>query len=225
MKGSRRASRMRVALLGFAARCLYGLVKTTVRPVVGADAREVLAAFERNERLVIAFWHGQLAMLQAGYRGRGAGICVQVSHHSDGEIITRAVRPFGVRAARGSATRGGLASVREMLEAHRQGYDLALAPDGPRGPIHRTKPGAIRLAQATGARLFPVACAPRRGLVFRSWDRFTMPLPFTRIHYVVGAPLSVPRHADEESIERARLTLEQELSRATEEAERRARSR
>ena len=224
MKGSRGA-RIRVALLGFAARCLYGLVKNTVRPVVGPDAREVLAAFEKNERIVIAFWHGQLAMLQAAYRGGGAGICVQVSHHSDGEIITRAVRPFGIRAARGSATRGGLASVREMLEAHRQGYDLALAPDGPRGPIHRAKPGAIRLAQATGARLFPVACAPRRGVVFRSWDRFTVPLPFTRVHYVVGTPLSVPRHADEEAIERARLTLEQELCRATREAERRARSR
>jgi lysophospholipid acyltransferase (LPLAT)-like uncharacterized protein len=62
-------------------------------------------------------------------------------------------------------------------------------------------------------------------LVFRSWDRFTVPLPFTQIHYVVGKPLSVPRHADAEAVERARLTLEQELSRATEEAERRARSR
>ncbi|HSD11100.1 MAG TPA: lysophospholipid acyltransferase family protein [Candidatus Binatia bacterium] len=223
MTGSRRA-RIRVALLGFAARYLYGLVKSTVRPVVGPDAREVLAAFENNERVVIAFWHGQLAMLQAGYRGRGAGICVQVSHHSDGEIITRAVRPFGIRAARGSATRGGLASVREMIEAHRQGYDLALAPDGPRGPIHRAKPGAIRLAQATGARLFPVACAPRRGVVFRSWDRFTVPLPFTRVYYVVGAPLSVPRDADEGAIERARLALEEELSRTTREAERRART-
>ena len=221
MKRSRRA-RIRVAFLGFAARCLYGLVKNTVRPVVGPDAREVLAAFEKNERVVIAFWHGQLAMLQAAYRGRGAGICVQVSHHSDGEIITRAVRPFGIRAARGSATRGGLASVREMLDAHRQGYDLALAPDGPRGPIHRAKPGAIRLAQATGARLFPVACAPRRGWVFRSWDRFTVPLPFTRVHYVVGTPLSVPHGVDADAIERARRTLEEELCRATSEAERRA---
>jgi len=224
MTGSRRA-RIRVALLGFAARCLYGLVKNTIRPVVGPDAREVLAAFENNERIVIAFWHGQLAMLQAGYRGRGAGICVQVSQHSDGEIITRAVLPFGIRVARGSATRGGLTSVRGMLEAHRQGYDLAIAPDGPRGPIHRAKPGATRLAQATGARLFPVACAPRRGAVFRSWDRFTVPLPFTRVYYVAGTPLSVPRDADEEAVERARIALEQELSRATREAERRARSR
>ena len=73
--------------------------------------------------------------------------------------------------------------------------------------------------------MFPVACSPRRGLLFRSWDRFTVPLPFTRIHYVVGEPLSVPRDADEGAIERARFALEEALCGATREAERRARSR
>src|SRR5438105_5568452 len=171
MKRGGRAARLRIAVAAFAARLLYGLVYKTIRPVLGDDARDALAAFERGERLVFAFWHGQLAMIQAPYRGRATGICIQVSRHSDGEIIARAVRPYGIRAARGSATRGGIASVREMLEAHREGYDLAIAVDGPRGPLHEAKPGAIRLAQATGARLFPVACAPRRGHVFASWDR------------------------------------------------------
>ncbi len=221
---SARWQRLRVAILGAAARALYGLVKRTIRPVIGEDAREALAAFARNERVVIAFWHGQLAMLQAAYRGRGAGICIQVSRHSDGEIIARAIRPFGIRAARGSATRGGLASVREMIEAFREGYDLAIAPDGPRGPFHHAKVGAIRLAQATGARLFPVACAPHRALVFaRSWDRFTVPMPFTRVEYALGPPLSVPRGADGVVVELLRQGLEAELNRLTAEAERRAR--
>jgi len=218
-----RRARIRVAVLGFAARCLYGLVKWSVRPAFGPDAAELMAAFANNERVVIAFWHGQLAMLQAAYRGRGSGICTQVSRHSDGEIIARAVQPFGIRAARGSATRGGLASVREMLEAHREGYDLAIALDGPRGPIHHAKPGAIRLAQATGTRLFPVACAPRRGWAFASWDRFTVPMPFTRIHYVFGPPLVIAREVGDDAIETARAALESELSRITAEAERRAR--
>jgi len=216
--------RLRVGILGVAAWVLYGLLKRTVRPVIGEDAREALEAFERNERIVIAFWHGQLAMLQAAYRGRGAGICIQVSRHSDGEIIARAVRPFGIRAARGSASRGGLGSVREMMEAHREGYDLAVAPDGPRGPLHQAKPGAIRLAQATGVRLFPVACAARRGWVARrSWDLFTLPLPFTRVYYAVGKSFRVPPDADAAAVEAARAELERELNRLSAEAERRAR--
>jgi lysophospholipid acyltransferase (LPLAT)-like uncharacterized protein len=221
MKGGR-WKRLRVAVLAFAARVFYGLVKGTIRPAIGPDASEILEAFDRNERIVIAFWHGQLAMMQAPYRGRGAGVCIQVSRHSDGEIIARAVHPFGVRTARGSATRGGLASVREMLEAWRDGCDLAIAVDGPRGPRHRAKPGAVRLAQVTGARLFPVAGAPRRGWTFASWDRFVVPRPFTRVHYAVGAPLRVAKDADDGALEAARAHLEEDLVRLTAEAERRA---
>ena len=215
--------RARVSLLAFAATGLYGLVKGTIRPVIPPEATEILGAFQRNERIVVAFWHGQLAMMQAPYRGRGAGICIQVSRHSDGEIITRAVRPFGVRTARGSATRGGVGSVRDMLEAFGEGYDLAMAIDGPRGPFHQAKPGAIRIAQATGTRLFPVAAAPRRGWTAKSWDRFIVPRPFTRIYYTVGEPVRLARDASDEAIEAARAALEAELNRLTAEAERRAR--
>lgn len=223
---SARGKRLRIALLGGLARGLYGLVRRTIRPAFAADGAELLAAFAANERVIVAFWHGQLAMLQPGYRGRGAGICVQVSRHSDGEIIARAIRPHGIRAARGSASRGGLASVREMVEARREGYDLAMAPDGPRGPLHRAKPGAIRLAQSTGSRLFPVAAAAERRWVFRrSWDQFTVPMPFTRVHYAIGGVVSVPREADEGAIEIKRAALERELDRLTEVAERRARGR
>jgi lysophospholipid acyltransferase (LPLAT)-like uncharacterized protein len=225
MSGGRAGAGIRVAVLGFAAGLLYGLVQKTLRPVIiGDDSRELLDAFERNERVLVAFWHSQLAMIQAGYRGRARGICIQVSRHSDGEIIARATRAYGIRAARGSASRGGIASAREMVEAHREGYDLAIAADGPRGPRHRAKPGAIRLAQVTGARLFPVACAPRRGHAFASWDRFIVPLPFTRVYYTGGAALSVEREADELAVERARERLERDLTRLTTEVERRARS-
>ena len=225
MKARGAVARVRVAVLGFAARLLYGVIYKSLRPVIVGDAsHELLDAFEQNERVVVAFWHAQLGMIQAGYRGRAAGICIQVSRHGDGEIIARATRAYGIRAARGSASRGGVASAREMIEAYREGYDLAIAVDGPRGPRRRAKPGAIRLAQVTGARLFPVACAPRRGHVFASWDRFVLPLPFTRVYYTGGAPLLVAREADETTVERARERLEEDLTRLTDEVERSARS-
>jgi len=217
-----RRARIRIAVLGFVARLFYGLVLKTIRPVIDESLDEIMAAFAENERVLVAFWHGQLAMVQAAYRGRAAGICIQVSRHSDGEIIARAVRPYGIRSARGSATRGGVASVRQMLAAFHEGYDLAIALDGPRGPRHVGKPAAVRLAQATGVRLFPVACAPRRGYAVASWDRFTVPMPFTKVYFVGGPPLTVPRDADEEAVEQARAALEGELRRLTLEAEGRA---
>jgi lysophospholipid acyltransferase (LPLAT)-like uncharacterized protein len=221
----RAAGGTRIAVLGFAARLLYGAVQKTLRPVIiGEESHELLDAFEKNERVLIAFWHSQLGMIQAGYRGHARGICIQVSHHSDGEIVARATRVFGIRAARGSATRGGIGSAREMVEAHREGYDLAIAVDGPRGPRQRAKSGAIRFAQVTGARLFPVACAPRHGHAFGSWDRFIVPLPFTHVYYTGGAPLSVGHDADEREVEQARERLERDLTRLTAEVERRARS-
>jgi len=225
MSEGRAPAQVRIAMLGFAARLLYGVVQKSLRPVVVGDtSSELLDAFEKNERVLVAFWHAQLGMIQAGYRGRAVGICIQVSRHGDGEIIARATRAYGIRAARGSASRGGIGSAREMIEAYREGYDLAIAVDGPRGPRQRAKPGAIRLAQVTGARLFPVACAPRRGHVFGSWDRFVLPLPFTRVYYTGGAPLAVARDADESTLESTRARLEQDLTRLTAEVERWARS-
>ncbi len=220
-----RWERLRIAVLALLARWLYGLVRYTIRPVIReGEGREILSAFARGEQVVIAFWHGQLAMVQAAYRGRAAGICIQVSRHSDGEIIARAVRPYGIRTARGSASRGAIGSLREMLVAFREGYDLAIAADGPRGPFHRANIGAIHLAQATGARIFPVAAAPRRALVFGSWDRFIVPMPFARVFYTAGEPMAVERGIDAATTERLRARLEEELDRATAEAQRRARS-
>ncbi|MEA2626946.1 MAG: hypothetical protein QOD06_2991 [Candidatus Binatota bacterium] len=208
-------------MLAFAARVVYGFLKATTRPVPFPDCEEILRAIAADERLIVAFWHGHLGMVQFGYPG--SGVCIQVSRHTDGEIISRAVAPFGVRTARGSASRGAIGSLKRMVEAYREGLDLAIAADGPRGPRHRAKLGAIHLAQATGLRLFPVACAPRRGIVFRSWDGFTAPLPFTRIFYAIGEPLRVPRDASPDEVEAARQRLEEELTRVTGVALRRAR--
>src|SRR5262249_18010364 len=153
------------------------------------------------------------AMMQKVYRGQGPGLCVQVSRHSDGEIITRAIEVFGLRTARGSATRGAIASVRDLLTTFREGYDLAMAVDGPRGPYPEAKGGAVRIAQATGARLYPIAAAPRTSWRARSWDRFTVPCPFTRVWYAFGPAIPVARRADETTIEAARAELERELNR------------
>jgi lysophospholipid acyltransferase (LPLAT)-like uncharacterized protein len=217
------ARRVRIALLAFLGKAVYGLVLKTVRPVFGPDANEVLRAMAGPERIIFSFFHGQLAMMQPPYRG--PGLCIQASRSGDGEIITRVVRAFGLRTVRGSSSRGGASSQRRMIEAYREGFDVGIACDGPRGPRHVAKAGPLYLAAATGARIFPVAAAPRRGLVFRkSWDQFVVPAPFTRVCYAIGEPIEIAKEAGDEAIELARERMEATLRSLSEEAERRARA-
>ena len=203
--------RFRIRLLGFLGRLLYGAVLKTIRPVFGADGAAVSAAMARGEPLIFAFFHGQLAMMQAPYRGR-RGLAIQMSRSGDGEIVARAIAPYGIQAIRGSSSRAGVSSLRVLLEAMEQGRDLGFACDGPRGPYHQVKAGVAHAARLTGARVFPVGAAPRRGMVFaKSWDRFTIPLPFTAVFYAFGTSFTIARDADDAAVEAARAGLEREL--------------
>ena len=150
------------------------------------DAPEYTAAIARGERFVYAFWHCEL--LPGAVLHRDEGIAVLVSRHRDGEIITRIIERLGYVAARGSSTRGGEAGVRGMLTWASQGLQVAVTPDGPRGPAEQVKPGVLYLAERTGRRLVPIAFAPRPSYRLRSWDRFHVPWPFARVYVSHGAP-------------------------------------
>ena len=206
-----RADRRRV-LLGIVGRLvtvvLGLLARTTRRRGIGSD-EELAAAWRRGENVLVVFWHEGLVMMPFLYSGARA--CIMVSHHPDGEMIARALKQFRIEATRGSSTRGWVGGLKDMIRAYRTGADLAFAPDGPHGPPHVAKPGAIQMARATGARIFPVAPAAAWHLRARSWDRLIVPMPWSRIVYAVGAPMTVCRDADEEEIESARVRLEQSL--------------
>jgi lysophospholipid acyltransferase (LPLAT)-like uncharacterized protein len=113
---------------------------------------------------------------------------------------------------RGSATRGAVGGFVRLVHAFRTGYNLAVIPDGPRGPRHTAKPGVIRLAKATGAPLFPVSYAASRCVRLGSWDRLMIPLPFARVTVVVGEPILVERRAGEVELEEQRRVLEARLA-------------
>lgn len=189
--------RFRLLVLGGLAWLAYGLVHKSIRCVMGPDSEEVYARLDGGLPVIFAFWHADLSMLFSPYRGRG--LCCLVSRSDDGEIITRAAESFGLKTVRGSASRGGLSSALALIDVFRAGFDLAIACDGPKGPRHVAKEGIVMLGRLCGAPIFPIAVAPERPIVFaRSWDRFTVPLPFSRVHYAVGAAVHVPKDADED---------------------------
>ena len=129
---------------------------------------------------VFAFWHRSL--LACAHRFRNLDIAILISPSFDGELIARTVELLGFKAIRGSSSRGGAAGLRAMAEAYAAGHRCAITADGPRGPVFIAKPGTAQLAQFTGAPWVGVFYAlPQRAWRLRSWDRFLIPKPFSRV--------------------------------------------
>ncbi len=197
---------------------LWLLGKTTRKRYV--DTEELLACWQRGEQVILTFWHGRILLMLFPYRTyRSQKACVMNSVHRDGEIITRVLKRFGISAVRGSSTRGWMGGLKGMLEAYRQGYDLLVVPDGPRGPRYHAKPGVLQLARATGAPIFPAAYGAAWKTTVRSWDQLLIPFPLSRVTYVIGRPIRVPADASPTLMEEKRKELEDTLLTITAQAD------
>ena len=142
---------------------------------------------------VFAFWHRSL--LACAHRFRNLDIAILISPSFDGELIARTVELLGFRAIRGSSSRGGAAGLRNMQLAYEAGHRCAFTADGPRGPVFVAKPGAAQLAQSVGTQpggtwLGCFYALPDRAWQLRSWDRFLIPKPFSRV--VLTWPAHIP---------------------------------
>ncbi len=142
---------------------------------------------------VFAFWHRSL--LACAHRFKNLDIAILISPSFDGELIARTVELLGFRAIRGSSSRGGAAGLRAMQAAYTAGHRCAFTADGPRGPVFVAKPGAAQLAQSVGAQsggtwLGCFYALPNRAWQLRSWDRFLIPKPFSRV--VLTWPAHIP---------------------------------
>lgn len=180
--------------------------------------REVLALTRRRHpRCIFAFWHERLLMMPYCYDGSRA--VVLVSEHRDGRTVAAILRRFGMLVAAGSSSAGGARGLREMLQRVREGYDVGITPDGPRGPPRRAKSGVIAAARLGGLPIIPVAFAARPARRLGSWDRTLVPRPFARGLFLYGEPIEISRRADEGEVERCRERLERELSELTDRAD------
>ncbi|MCU0305214.1 MAG: lysophospholipid acyltransferase family protein [Thermoanaerobaculales bacterium] len=186
----------RERILGHLAWLIYRLYSSTFRyRLHGADPNDlaaVLGALDRREpdpdgTYLCAFWHQDELALLPYFRGRN--LVAMVSDSRDGTIMATALELFGYLTTRGSSTRGGAKAFVASLRMIRQGFNFVIAVDGPRGPIYRTKEGVVRLAEKSGRPVVPFRAWPERAFTFqRAWNRARLPLPFTRVHIVIGRP-------------------------------------
>jgi lysophospholipid acyltransferase (LPLAT)-like uncharacterized protein len=189
--------------------------------------RQAIDDLRRADRALIGLlWHGRLLIAPYAWN-YDAPQHYLISRHGDGEIIARVMRLLGANTVRGSAAnpekdadKGGAVALRQLLKLLRANESVGLTPDGPRGPGMRMSEGTVTLARLSGAPVLPVAYASSRRRILKTWDRFHLPLPFSRIVIVYGTPLEVPRDLDDSGVEEWRLRLERALNAATEQADR-----
>lgn len=175
--------------------------------VVSSDAKKF---YKENKTFVYAIWHDQLAYLIYSHRNRN--VSALVSKSKDGQYIAGVLKNFGFNSVRGSTSRGASTAVMALLEELEAGKRIVLTPDGPKGPRHKPQKGALYLAKKAQMPIIPVACALSCKKVFNSWDKFQLPLPFTKAAVVYGNQINVNSEEDT-------LLLEEELNKITAKAQ------
>jgi lysophospholipid acyltransferase (LPLAT)-like uncharacterized protein len=157
---------------------------------------------------VLAMWHGRL--ITAYYLlHKDRPVVALVSGNRDGQVLANICHLVGIRTVSGSSSRGGARAVRELVRLTRDGWNLLITPDGPRGPRMRAQRGILDIARLSGLPILPVSVSSSRAVLMKSWDRFLIPLPFTRIVVRWGEPIAVGADADSDAL---LLQLEDKLT-------------
>jgi len=196
------AYRAAVAIVWRLGRLFWASCRIEGRPGFAA-AR---AAVREHGAVIPVYWHQHMLFAVRGLldlQPDGLRVGFLISPSVDGTAPAMLVQRLGGHVIRGSSTHTGARALRDFYETIvKQNISPAITPDGPRGPLHEFKPGAVMLSQITGKPILPVSIAASRTFRFRTWDRFELPLPFSRVVIAYGEPVRLPRSVDAESLAR-----------------------
>jgi len=207
--------RLAAALIYGSIRCLAATIRFEIN-----DGSGVLQG-PPGQRIIFSIWHNRLPLSLILYRryivrrAPERRMAAMVSASRDGGLVARVLEHFAVEPVRGSSSRRGPQALREMVSWSERGHDLAITPDGPRGPRYKVQEGVISTAQLTGLPIVPVSYHLNWKIQFKSWDRFQLPLPFARCQVIAGEIVRVPRDANDADRETLRQKLEQTMNAIT----------
>jgi len=150
---------------------------------------------------LIAFWHGELLMQPFNYQKLKphGKVSAMISEHRDGEAITRTVEYLGIHSVRGSSTRGGAKALISAIKELKGGDDIAITPDGPKGPRHSVADGIVAISKKTDAKILAFNCKPTKYWQFNSWDKFIVPKPFGTLEFFISEPLDISSMENDEA--------------------------
>jgi lysophospholipid acyltransferase (LPLAT)-like uncharacterized protein len=189
----------------------YRLLQVWVRTLrFEVDDRADVIGKPVRENYIGALWHNRLLLISYVFKKfipqrPGAGL---ISASRDGDMIADATRRFGFDVVRGSSSRMGASAILELTNVLATGRDILMTPDGPRGPVYQLGPGIVFLAQKSGAAVIPVNLEYSSCWRVKSWDRFIVPRPFSKVRLIFGPPHRVRPTATPEEFEAERLRLQ-----------------
>jgi lysophospholipid acyltransferase (LPLAT)-like uncharacterized protein len=162
-----------------------------------------------DEPLIVAFWHGELLMQPFLYNKVRPNhkVSAMISEHFDGEILARLIGFFGFDTTRGSARKNGAKALLSTFRRMDEGHDIAITPDGPKGPRHSVAVGIVAIAQKKQAKIVVFNYTASSYWELRSWDKFVVPKPFSTLSFYASAPIDI----DGLDVEAARLLIREEM--------------
>ena len=204
---------------------VWGLIRLLwktcrVKAIIGQEHLDSILA--SGKPFIPCYWHQQQIfcvrhLLDMAQKHPNLQLGYLISPSADGDLATQMFSEQGVHIIRGSATRGGAQALREIYTAIRkQKISPIVTPDGPTGPIFKCKPGVAMLAQLSNAQLLPLAYAGNKVWQLRSWDKFMLPLPFSRVVIGVGAAVTVDKTLAEENFSAACKLMDDRLQQLSE---------
>ncbi|MCF6308948.1 MAG: lysophospholipid acyltransferase family protein [Sulfurimonas sp.] len=185
------------------AKKLFRAIALMIVPFLGALFIRLIYATNKKELepeavvdekpLIFACWHGELLMLPYLYRRyrKIPHAKVLISNHFDGLLISKTIESFGLETIAGSTNRNAAKVLIQGIRALKDGYDIGITPDGPKGPRHEVADGIIIMAQKTGTKIVLIRMLATKYWQFSSWDKFTVPKPFGTLKYYATLPIDV----------------------------------
>lgn len=195
---------------------IVNLVIKTYRFDIHND-KQIKNIVSENGKFISAFWHGR--MLIPWYIHRNYKVAALVSKSKDGEILTRLLKSWNYDVVRGSSHIGGKEALKIMINKISEGYSFAITPDGPTGPQHKMKPGAVVLAYRKQVPLFLIGTASNKHYVFNSWDKFQVPKPFSKVVVVYSEPIYIKQDSTRDEIDKLIEVYENRMMELQKEAE------
>jgi len=198
------------ALLGRLAGCVMWLFSKTLRVSV-VDEAGVGDPTRLREPVIYVLWHNRIFFLPPIWQrwcGRHRKCIVLTSASRDGDMVAKALAVFGFGAVRGSSSRRGAAALVGLKRALRDGLDTAITPDGPKGPIYKLQGGVVKLAESSQVPIVPMHASFSSAWRLKTWDRFVIPKPFSKVELRFGPPIRLERGLDTEALEAERQKLE-----------------
>jgi hypothetical protein len=190
------------------------LMCISYRLVECGNEKEAKEAIDAHNGCIFSLWHQRMFCF-FHYLGVQK-VIVMISMSKDGELANSVASHLGVGSVRGSRTKGGRSALYVLIKKLKQGKNkAAMLVDGPTGPPREVKMGTVKIARETGRPIIPVTYGDRNKIVAPSWDRYFIPMPFSKVVILYGDPIFVPKKASKEACEQIRLDLELKLNEMT----------